>query len=272
MRIFAIDDEPGVLETLHEAIETAAPEAEISDFRRGQAALDAVTEQGIFPDVVFSDIRMPDMNGLQLASEFKKAAPDARIIFVTAYSDYALEAWQSHVQGFLMKPVTAEDIRDTLDRLRLSQAHDPSDPLRVRCFGYFEVFWKKEPLVFKRKKTKELFAALVLRNGAACSAEELISLLYENTDPEEMRKAKQNLRNLIFDLTETMNRIGQQEVLLRRGSSIAVRPDLLDCDYYRMLKGEKRTYHDDFRGEFMEQYSWAESVKGSIEFKPGTHA
>ena len=263
MRIFAIDDEPGVLETLHEAIDAAVPGAEIRDFTRGQAALDAVVQEGMIPDIIFSDIRMPGMDGLQLAAAVRKAAPETRIIFVTAYSEYALEAWKSHVHGYVMKPVTAEDIRDAIQYLQPAPAPVRTDKLRIRCFGYFEVFWQNEPLIFARKKTKELLAVLVLRNGSACSAEELISILYENTEPEDMKKAKQNLRNLIFDLTETLEKIGQRDILLRRGSSIAIYPEKLDCDYYRMPAGGQPS-SDPYNGEFMEQYSWAESAKGMI--------
>ena len=263
MRIFAIDDEPGVLETLHEAIDAAVPGAEIRDFTRGQAALDAVVQEGMIPDIIFSDIRMPGMDGLQLAAAVRKAAPETRIIFVTAYSEYALEAWKSHVHGYVMKPVTAEDIRDAIQHLQPASAPVRTDKLRIRCFGYFEVFWKNEPLIFARKKTKELLAVLVLRKGSACSAEELISILYENTEPEDMKKAKQNLRNLIFDLTETLEKIEQRDILLRRGSSIAIYPEKLDCDYYRMPAGGQPA-SDPYNGEFMEQYSWAESAKGLI--------
>lgn len=265
MKIFAIDDEPGVLETLHEAINAAVPGAEILDFTRGQAALDAIVQEGIIPDIIFSDIRMPGMDGMQLAAAVRSAAPDTRIIFITAYSDYALEAWKSHVHGYVMKPVTAGDIRDAIQHLQPVPAPVRTDKLRVRCFGYFEVFRKDEPLIFARKKTKELFAILVARNGSASSAEELISILYENTEPEEMKKAKQNIRNLIYDLTETLEKIGQQDILLRRGSSIAIFPDKLDCDYYQMLAEGSSAFRS-YPGEFMEQYSWAESIKGRIEF------
>ena len=266
MRIFAIDDEPGVLETLHEAIEAAVPGAEILDFTRGQAALDAVVQEGIIPDMIFSDIRMPGMDGLQLAAAVRMAAPDTRIIFVTAYSEYALEAWKNHVHGYVMKPVTAEDIRDAIQHLQPAPASVRTDKLRIRCFGYFEVFWKNEPLIFARKKTKELFAVLVARNGSASTAEELISILYENTEPEDMKKAKQNLRNLVFDLTETLEKIGQRDILLRKGSSIAIYPEKLDCDYYQMLAEGSSAFRS-YPGEFMEQYSWAENIKGRIELK-----
>jgi len=271
MRIFAVDDEPGVLETLHEAIEAAAPGAEILDFTRGQAALDAVVQEGVIPDVIFSDIRMPGMDGLQLAVSVRKAAPATRIIFVTAFSEYALEAWKSHVHGYVMKPVTAEDIRDAIQHLQPTPAPVRTDKLRIRCFGYFEVFWKNEPLIFARKKTKELLAILVVRKGSASSAEELISVLYENTGPEDMKKAKQNLRNLIFDLTETLEKIGQRDILLRKGSSIAIYPEKLDCDYYQML-ARGAAAPDLYYGEFMEQYSWAESAKGMISSLEGRKA
>ena len=111
MLVFAIDDEAILLETLHNAIAEALPGAEIRDFLRGSDALSAITEQHARPEFVFSDIRMPDMDGLHLATAIKKQSPDTRIIFTTAYSQYALEAWKRHVHGYLMKPVTAEDIR-----------------------------------------------------------------------------------------------------------------------------------------------------------------
>jgi two-component SAPR family response regulator len=263
MRIFAIDDEPVVLETLHEAIADAVPEAEISDFRRGQAALDAVNQQGVFPDVVFSDIRMPDMNGLQLAVALKKAAPDARIVFVTAYSQYALEAWKQRVQGYLVKPVTAEDIRDTLDHLQLMPAPAPQDKLRVQCFGHFEVFWQNEPVFFRRKQSKELFAFLVDREGAACTSEQIAAALWE--EESDMQAAGTRIRKLISDLRATLAEIGMEDVLIRERRQIAVRRSMIDCDYYRMLEGDL-TAVNAYRGEYMPEYSWAEMTAGRIYF------
>ena len=96
MLIFALDDEPSPLETLQDAIHEALPEARIEAFHRGQEALLAMESLKLRPDVVFTDIRMPDMDGLKLAASIKTASPDTRIVFVTAYSQYALEAWQRH--------------------------------------------------------------------------------------------------------------------------------------------------------------------------------
>ena len=228
MKIFAIDDEPDVLETLHEAVKAVVPEAEVLDFRRGQAALDAVTGQGIIPDVVFSDIRMPDINGLQLAVTLKKAAPDTRIVFVTAYSEYALEAWKSHVQGYLVKPVTADDIRDAMGHLQMPSEPAPQDKLQVQCFGHFEVFWHGDPVIFTRKQSKELLAFLIDREGAACTSEQIAAALWENEN--DMQAAGTRIRKLISDLKATLAGIGMEDVLIRERRQIAVRRSLIDCD------------------------------------------
>jgi len=266
MRIFAIDDEPDVLETLHEAIRAAVPEADISDFLRGQAALDEVTEQGVVPDVVFSDIRMPDMNGLQLAVALKKAAPDTRIVFVTAYSMYALEAWKRHVQGYLVKPVTEDDIRDTLIHLQLTPAPAPRDKLCVQCFGHFEVFWHNEPVIFTRKQSKELLAFLIDREGAACTSEQIAAALWENEI--DMQVAGIRIRKLISDLRATLMKIGMEDVLIRERRQLAVRKSMISCDYYQMLEGDIAAVNA-YRGEYMPEYSWAEMTAGRLFFHRG---
>ena len=264
MRIFAIDDEPDVLETLHEAIAAAVPEAEVYPFRRGQAALDAITKEETVPDIVFSDIRMPDMNGLQLAVAIKEAAPDARIVFVTAYSEYALEAWQSHVHGYLMKPVTAEDIRNAIDHLQLPPGPVRTEKLRVQCFGHFEVFWHDEPVIFTRKQSKELFAFLIDREGVACTSEQIAAALWENEN--DMQAAGTRIRKLISDLKATLSKIGMEDVLIREKRQIAVRRSMIDCDYYRMQEGDMAAVNA-YHGAYMEEYSWAEMTAGRLAFQ-----
>ena len=75
MLIYAIDDEPNMLYLLHEAIAEAAPGAEIRDFTLGADAVARIEQGGERPDAVFSDIRMPGLSGLELASRLKRAAP-----------------------------------------------------------------------------------------------------------------------------------------------------------------------------------------------------
>jgi two-component SAPR family response regulator len=263
MLVFAIDDEPGALEILHKAVEDAAPDASIRDFRRGADALSAVTEENARPDVVLTDIRMPDMDGLQLATAIRSAAPDARIVFVTAYSQYALEAWKRHANGYLLKPVTAEDVREALDHLPPPPVPS-TDQLSVRCFGHFEVFRQGKPVIFMRKQSKELLAFLIDREGAACTAEEIAAALWEGETDTAATKAR--VRVLLSDLRSTLHAIGMDGVLIRERRQIAVRCDRVDCDYYRMLEGDPAAVNA-FRGEYMVDYSWAELTAGRLIFR-----
>ena len=263
MLIFAIDDEPKMLRRLHKTIAEAAPEAEIRDYLLGAEAMRSIRADGLRPDVVFSDIEMPGLSGLELAVQLKKAVPDAKLVFVTGY-DYAMEAYRLHVNGYIAKPVEAERIRE-----ELTYAFPPPPPqmepdkLSVQCFGSFEVFWNGQPLAFHRKQSKELMAYLVDRRGASCTAEEIIAVIWG--DEADMKSAKQRLRNLVNDLKTTLKGIGFGDVLIRQGSSLAVRKNRLDCDYFRMLAGDMDAVNA-FRGEYMEQYSWAELTKGILHF------
>ena len=268
MLIFAIDDEPAMLEELRDAIAAAAPEAEIMEFKRAADVLSAITEQGKQPDVVFSDIELPGMDGLNLAVQIKNSAPDAKIVFVTGFSQYALEAFRRHVQGYLMKPVDADMIRAELEALSLPlEAQNQPEMLQIRCFGHFEVFWRGKPVIFQRRQSKELLAFLVDREGRACIAEEIAAALWE--DEGDLSLAKQRVRNLVSDLRSTLREIGMEDLLIRERRQLALRRELVDCDYYRMLSGDMSAVNA-YSGEYMIDYSWAELTSGRLHFQRHT--
>jgi len=85
MRIFAVDDEASSLFFLKEAIEEALPDAEITTFDDPTALLTAFREAPA--DLVFCDIEMPEIGGLELASLLKEIQPELNIIFVTGYDE-----------------------------------------------------------------------------------------------------------------------------------------------------------------------------------------
>lgn len=260
MLIFAIDDEPNMLYLLHEAIAEAEPDADIMDFSLGLEAAAYLEADGELPDVIFSDIRMPGLSGMEFAKRLKELSPGTKLIFVTGY-DYAMDAYRLHVSGYIYKPVDAERVREELDLLFPKQIL--SDCLRVQCFGQFEVFWKNKPLTFSRKQSKELFAYLVDRRGALCSTETVIAALLE--EPKDLNRAKHRIWNLTSNLRAILKSVGMEDVLLSQNRQIAIRMDRLDCDYYRALAGEPFAQRA-FCGEYMEQYSWAEATKARLFF------
>lgn len=268
MLILAIDDELRMRHMLQTAIEEAAPEAEVRVFPDGEQALEAIEKQGLRPKFIFSDIQMPGLDGLQLAVRLRTVAPDARLIFVTAYQEYALDAFRLHASGYIVKPVEAARIREELaHHAPRADTEEEKRKLHVRCFGPFEVFLNGAPLIFGRQQTKELFAYLIDRRGALCSAEEIVAAIWE--DEGDLKLLKHRLRNLVSDLRRTLEEVGFAGLLLRRRNQIAILPEQIDCDYYRMLAGEMDAINA-FRGEYMAQYSWAELTKGELVFRSGT--
>lgn len=272
MLIFAIDDEPKMLHALHVAIEQARPDAEIRDFGKVSEVQKALAEEGMRPEVVFSDIEMPGMDGLELAVHIKNDSPKSKIIFVTGFPKYAADAYRLHVNGYILKPVVAQRVREELDALGLAvhapelagHATEPEEKLRIQCFGYFEVFWQGKPLIFKRTQTKELLAYLIDREGEACTSDEIITALWESDRKESV--AKGHLRVLINDLRTTLRDIGMEKLLIRERRQVAICRDLVDCDYYQMLSGDVSAVNA-YAGEYMKQYSWAEMTVGRLYFR-----
>ena len=92
------------------------------------------------PDIVWLDIEMPGMNGLETAAKIKQVSPDTNIVFVTGFPDYAVDAFGMHASGFVLKPASAERLREEIDNLRRPLRRADEKKIRVQCFGNFEVF------------------------------------------------------------------------------------------------------------------------------------
>ncbi len=263
MRIYVIDDEPTVLMASEQVIKRALPDAEVSAFLSSAEALDSLNHSSKALDFCFCDIEMPGINGLEFALRLKQISPGTKIVFVTAYSEYALEAFRIHASGYILKPINVVRVLEETGGPVAISREAGTELLKVQCFGSFEVFWQGKPLLFNRKKTRELFAYLVDRKGALCSSEEIATAVWE--DDGDIKNTKAQIRVLISDLRKTLANIGQEDAVIRQRGQLAINTEKLDCDYYHMLEGDMNALNT-FRGEYMTQYSWAEITAGQLSF------
>lgn len=254
MNILVIDDETYALQSIENAIEEAAPYATVKMYTTAAAAMTEIQENNFFPDVVFLDIELSDMNGIMLSKQIKDICPKTNIVFVTAYMEYAMQAMQARPSGYILKPATAEKVRNELQNLRYPIERVNQGNFRVQCFGNFEVYINQKPVLFSYRKTKELFAYLIDRKGASCNTETLCAVLWE--DQTDLENQKKYLRKLIADLSHTLEALGVGDVFLKRRNCFAVDVEKIDCDYYRMLKGDISAISQ-YTGEYMDQYDWA---------------
>ena len=264
MLIFIIDDEPIVLRASKEVVRRAVPDAELKAFESGDDALEYMQTTKECPDTVFCDIEMPGTNGLDFAIKLKQLSPQSRIVFVTAYSEYALDAFRVHANGYILKPMNAMRVLEEIKQSTEQKAQNSeTETLRIQCFGNFEVFWKGKPLLFARRQTKELLAYLVDRKGALCTSGEIAAAMWEESNSQ--KSANTQLRILISDLRHTLANIGMEDLVIRQRGQVGIMADKLNCDYYRMLKGDMDAVNA-YHGEYMVQYSWAELTAAQLEF------
>ncbi|NCB14506.1 MAG: response regulator transcription factor, partial [Erysipelotrichia bacterium] len=115
MKIMIVDDESLALSRLKRLLNENGIE-DITAFDNPIDALKEITKTKF--DAVFLDISMPNITGLELADSIIQLEPKTFIIFQTAYSEFALEAYKSGGMGYLVKPIESNDIKNILEKVR----------------------------------------------------------------------------------------------------------------------------------------------------------
>ena len=114
--IMMVDDESIILKSGMAVIANLLPNASLTGFTSPTEALSFAKSNRVH--LAYIDIEMGKLNGLELCRELLKINPRTNVIYLTAYPDYALEAWDTGACGFAVKPLSAEQVRDQLTRLR----------------------------------------------------------------------------------------------------------------------------------------------------------
>ena len=112
MNILIVDDEKLARDRLKRLVEKNGDHTIVGEAADGRSTITQV--ENLLPDVVLLDIRMPGMDGLEVARHLMKLENPPAIIFCTAYSEHALEAFQTHAVGYLLKPVKIEELQAAL--------------------------------------------------------------------------------------------------------------------------------------------------------------
>ncbi len=245
MKILLVDDEELQLIRLENACKKVMPDSEFFSFTNPIK----VMESNINFDLAFLDIEMPGLNGIQLAKKLKSINPKIKIIFVTAYNNYALDAYRVHASGYITKPVNENKIKVEIDELDNVINLKSEKKLQVKCFGNFEIFHNGSPVKFSYQKSKEVFAYLIDREGSSINVNELNAILWEEDH-------KSYLRNLIADIKQSLKSIDCEDVFVKKFNGYSIDVNKIDCDAYEYKKDNPDAVRL-YRGEYMIQYPWA---------------
>jgi len=235
-------------------------------------------------DLLLLDIKMPGMHGLELAERINEIRSDISIVFVTAYDSYALDAFEADALDYIMKPITEERMKKTLERYikRCGDQKKNEKPRRiyVRSFDRFSVESEYgEKMKFRTVKTEELFAFLIHHQGKSVSKEKIMEELWYDRD---MDKAQSILYTTIYQLRKDLESFGLNDVIenSRKEGGICRllwSPDYWDCgeytEIYKQYKDGKISVENVKRAIEIHQngylinngYRWAVEKRSELE-------
>lgn len=114
--IIVVDDEKMIVSEVIDIVGTAIPNASITGFTKASEAMEYAKSTRI--DIALLDIEIGIPSGLDLCKSLLEMHPETNVIFLTAFEEYAFDAWGTGACGFLLKPLTVEDVKKQLEMLR----------------------------------------------------------------------------------------------------------------------------------------------------------
>ncbi len=266
MNLICVDDEELILNLTVSLCRDLPRISEAEGFIHAADALEWLEKNTA--DIAILDINMPDIDGITLAEKIRSLRPDIEIIFLTGYTEYALQAFSVHASGYLCKPITIEDLQrevefaasridNKVNHLKALQPH-----ILVKTFGGFDVFVDNKLVSFQRARAKCLFAFLVDRRGGTITRAEAFSILWEKGMYD--RAMQKQLDVVIRSLRNTLAEHGIEDVFELSRGSLRIVPEKLDCDLFRFLKNDPLAI-EAYHGEYMTPYSWGSTTEAYLD-------
>ncbi|WP_165452343.1 response regulator [Paenibacillus thalictri] len=216
IHVIAVDDEPPALRRVGALLQTFDEVQVAGLFESGQLFLDHVLTMPGPIDLALLDMELPGMNGLELARRLRAVRPEIQIAFLTAYEEYARDAFDVEAIDYLLKPIAREDLARTLDRCqkrssRIMQQAQPERGISVSSFGPFSVTTEAgETVRFRNSKSRELLAYLHYHGGRPVSKVKIMDDLWYGRDAA---RTQVNLHSTVYQLRKDLEAAGLPRVL-----------------------------------------------------------
>ena len=219
IKIAVCDDSPDFLQRAVDMVERWSEQsrtpAEIYRFDNGDALLakNAVTHM----DIIFLDIIMPLQNGIDTAKELRQSDNAVKIIFLTSSPEFALESYEVKAQGYLLKPVTYEKIKETLDECSHDFEAEAKNIVLKTAFGYQKLYFHDIEYLEAQNKRVVFF----LRTGKTVEAAQPLHFLEDKiTENDGFFKCHRSYLVYMpnvdhFSMTEIMTKSGRSIPIAR---------------------------------------------------------
>lgn len=210
VRAIMVDDEPLLLAYQEQLIKDSKTFELIGTYNDPTEAYQAILT--LKPDVVFLDIEMYDMNGIEMADKILAELPMIKVVFITAYSDYAVQAFEVNAIDYLLKPLNKDRLLKTYERLKNAQMQETPKVKAAKIHTLPQLqFIDKEGnelnLKWRTTKARELFLFLLLYRNRPVHKEMILEILWPEYDVE---KSYTQLYTAIYQIRNAMKSIGFQ--------------------------------------------------------------
>lgn len=252
MRTILVDDERLALRHLRYQLSDLERIEIVGEYTDACDAEEAAPE--LMPDLAFVDIEMPGMSGIVLAERLVRRLPELRIVFVTAYEEYAVKAFEMNAIDYVLKPVSRERLALTVERLTpeaasaVSRQQEETEG-RLPLLHVLQKLELSDPepvaIPWRTAKTKELFTYFVLHQDRYLSRETLLDVLWPDL---EQRRGFQLLYTTVY--------------LLRRAISEHLP--------FAELEAEDKGYRMKLRGVRLDAAIWEQGLNGRMDARSGT--
>ena len=201
VKAIIVDDEQPICDEIEYLLQDEPSIIVKEKFITSQAALAYIQANGC--DLVFLDIKMPGLSGLEVAQKLSSLRCPPLIIFITAYADHALEAFETPAVGYITKPVTAAKISKALEKVRFLRDRPAAQPARLAnklCVmsGGKIIPLSIQDIVFVYVKDKDVFVRTKAAEFAtALTLQEIDNLLQERSFLRIHRQYIVNVDNIL---------------------------------------------------------------------------
>lgn len=282
IRVMIIDDELPALKMAESVLRTFEDIQITGVYSDPDELLESL--QKTDADLLLVDMKMPGMHGLELAGRIQEQKQNPFIVFVTAYDDYAVDAFETDALDYIMKPITTERMKKTLDRFTRRRGEQkesaPSVKIRVQSFGRFCIEKDNgERMKFRTVKSEELMAFLLHCHGEAISKDRILDELWYDRDVE---RAQSMLYTTLYQLRKDLEVFGLTDIIQhsRKDGGIcrlAWQPEVWDyaeyIENYRLYKAgiiaieDLKASVESYKSGYLADhgYSWTEDKKSAVE-------
>ncbi|GIP56425.1 response regulator [Paenibacillus woosongensis] len=216
MRVILVDDERLALDYLERQLMKLDEVVILGKYTNPFEAKEQILQQDV--DVIFLDISLPEINGIELAEQILEKKPDMHIVFVTAYNEHAVKAFELNALDYIVKPIIAERLAITMERVKSrrvlasKQQEVPRKEEHIRLNVLRQVTIETSPgqfsiMQWRTSKAQELFLYLLQHRGQLVRKSALIDLLW----PEyEMDKVYSQLYTAVYHIRKTLEPFGER--------------------------------------------------------------